>query len=465
MSTNSANLNPKVWPHTARRNNGAIEIGGCDIRALGNEFGTPLFILDEEDLKRRITEWRAEHAKAFGSHAGRIYYAAKAFVSIELAKLISDSGLGIDVCTGGELAVAKAAQFPAERIEMHGNNKSESEIAAALEYGVATIVLDSLQEIERVAAIAQRKKIKQQVMIRLTPGVEAHTHESIKTAHEDVKFGFSIASGAASEAVSRIELHGDSLQLIGVHAHIGSQIFATDGFETTAERLMNFLSEYKSRYGKQLEELCIGGGFGVAYLETDQPIAPADFLAALAKVFSRESENKGLAHPRISIEPGRAIIGPAMVTLYQVGTTKEVTLQNGAHRRYISVDGGMSDNIRPSLYGAKYSITLANRDSRADLISSRVVGKHCETGDIVIHDVSLPSDIQPGDLLAVPVTGAYGRSMASNYNHVPRPAVISVRDGAARTIIRRESEADLLALDVSEAPRKIKPPFENGERK
>lgn len=455
MTQESQSLNTRIWSTTTRRLDGALEIGGCDVRALAQNFGTPLFILDEADLRHRITEWKGEHARAFGSHAGAIYYAAKAFISIELAKLIADSGLGIDVCTGGELAVVQAAQFPPHLIEMHGNNKSEAEIEAAIDYGVGTIVIDSLHEIERVASIARSKKVNQRVMIRLTPGVEAHTHEAIKTAHEDVKFGFSIASGAAWQALENILGHRDSLTLIGVHAHIGSQIFATDGFETTAQRLLGFLGRYRDVYSSELEELCIGGGYGIAYVDEDQPLAPSEFLSSLSTVIKKESEKLSLRHPRISIEPGRAIIGPTMTTLYEVGTTKVVTLENGSHRHYISVDGGMSDNIRPSLYGARYSIALANRNSHATDVASRIVGKHCETGDIVIHDVSLPSDIAPGDLLAVPVTGAYGRSMASNYNHVPRPAVISVINGTARTILRRETQADLLALDVSEAPRSI----------
>lgn len=449
------NLNAGIWSETSKRSGGAIQIGDCDVRVLAREFGTPLFVLDEKDLRNRIASWKSEHARAFTTHAGSIYYAAKAFISVELAKIINESGISLDVCTGGELAVARAAGFPGAKIEMHGNNKSEAEISAAMDYGVGTIVLDSLQEIERVNRIATRKGVKQRVMIRLTPGVEAHTHESIKTAHEDVKFGFSIASGAAWEAVTTILKNSSNIELIGVHSHIGSQIFATDGFEVTAQRLIGFVARCKKEFNIELSELCIGGGYGVAYVEGDDPISASEFLSTLASVIDSECRKNSINHPRVSIEPGRAIIGPAMITVYEVGTTKDVTLEDGGHRNYISIDGGMSDNIRPSLYGAQYSVVLANRESSAPLIQSRVVGKHCETGDIVIHDVKLPSDITPGDLLAVPVTGAYGRSMASNYNHVPRPAVISVSDGAARTILRRENEADLLALDVVEKARQI----------
>jgi diaminopimelate decarboxylase len=446
-------LNPKIWPMHATRINGAIEIAGCPTPSLAEEFGTPIFVMDERDLLARAEMWRNELQTHFGDHAGTVFYAAKAFISVAVAKLIESVGIGLDVCTGGELAVARAANFPGERIEMHGNNKSEAEIAAALDYRVGTIVVDSAQEIARIARIAHERDLVANVMIRLNPGVEAHTHEFIKTAHEDVKFGFSIASGAAWDAVLEITKH-ESLRLSGVHAHIGSQIFADDAFEATALRLLEFMARYRSEFGVELRELNIGGGVGIAYVDSDNPMAPGELVRKLGAVITKEVARLGLAHPRISIEPGRAIVGPSMVTLYRVGTTKEVALAEGA-RLYVSVDGGMSDNLRPALYDAQYTVTIANRVSTAPLRNCRIVGKHCETGDIVIKSVQLPSDIAPGDLLAVAATGAYGRSMASNYNHQPRPGVIAVANGAARTILRSETEADLLALDVVEAPRKL----------
>ena len=450
----SRELNPKIWSQNATLVDDALVIAGCDVRALAKEFGTPLFVLDESDFISRIRNWRKLLVDNFKADAGTVYFAAKAFISIETAKILASEGIGLDVCTGGELAVARAANFPAERIEFHGNNKSESEIRAALDYRVRTIALDSLQEIDRVARIAKEKGITQRVIIRLTPGIDAHTHESIATAHEDVKFGFSIASGAALEAVKKI-MDSPSLLLAGVHAHIGSQIFDTAPFELSAERLIEFLATLNRELGITLAELDLGGGYGVAYVESDDPIAPEVMLKSLAEIVKTECNNQKIAVPKISIEPGRAIIGPSMTTIYEVGTTKEVKLENGKIRRYISVDGGMSDNIRPGLYGAKYLALLANRTPKSADVNCRVVGKHCETGDIVISDIDLPSDISPGDLLAVPATGAYGRSMASNYNHVPRPPVISVVDATARTILRRETESDLLALDVNEKPRKI----------
>ena len=443
-------LNPKIWPKTATRREGVVRIGDCSVKAIAAKYGTPIFVLDELDLLERATYWRDQLQGVFGEKSRQVYFAAKSFISVEVAKLIAEIGIGIDVCTGGELAVARAANFPGERIEMHGNNKSEAEIASAIDYRVATIVVDSLQEITRIARIAHEKGRVQGVMIRLNPGVEAHTHEFIKTAHEDVKFGFSIASGAAWDAIMEISKH-ETLKLVGVHTHIGSQIFSDEAFRETAVRLLGFLARYKAEFGVELPELNIGGGVGIAYTDADQPISAAQLLTSLKTVIASECSKLGLNFPQISVEPGRAIIGPSMVTIYRVGTTKEVRLEDGKTRLYVSVDGGMSDNIRPALYSANYSIALANRESTAQLRDCRIVGKHCESGDIIIDSVELASDVAPGDLLVVPATGAYGRSMASNYNHQPRPGVISVANGAARTILRTETERDLLALDVVEA--------------
>ena len=444
-------FNPKIWPQTTTSENGVIKIGGCSLSALAQQFGTPVFILDETDFKARAQSWFNALQIHFGENAGVVYYAAKAFISKEIAKWVEQAGLGLDVCTGGELAVAQAAGFPAARIEMHGNNKSESEIVAAIDYRVETIVLDSLQEIERVARIAHQKAVVQKVLLRLTPGVEAHTHEAISTAHEDVKFGFSIASGAAWDAVLAVKKH-ESLSLQGFHAHIGSQIFASDAYATSAERLIEMLAKYQAQFGEALPELDLGGGYGIAYVDSDDPLSAEDAIAQLSIAVKDACKRHGVKIPKISIEPGRAIVGPAMVTLYEVGTTKDVKLEDGSSRWYVSVDGGMSDNLRTALYDAQYSVSLVNRDSAAPLRASRLVGKHCETGDIVIKDVNLPSDIVPGDLLATPATGAYGRSMASNYNHMTRPPVVVVSNKTARTIIRRETSADLLALEVEEAP-------------
>jgi diaminopimelate decarboxylase len=424
-----------------------LTISSISATDLAKEFGTPAFIMDEADFRDRASAWNTALNNAFESNAGTVYYAAKAFICVEVARWIKDIGIGIDVCTGGELAVALKGGIDPAKIEVHGNNKSVAEIEKAVAAGVGTIVIDSLYEIERVAVAAAKQGVVQKVLLRLTPGIEAHTHESIATAHEDVKFGFSIASGAAWNAITQVRKHS-SLELRGFHAHIGSQIFENDSFEISAQRLIELLAKYRDEYSAELPELDLGGGYGIAYLPEEISLDPASTLNDLAKVVTAQCAAHKLAIPRISIEPGRAIVGPTMFTLYEVGTVKDVTLENGAIRRYVSVDGGMSDNLRPALYDAQYFAALANRRSSAPKVSSRIVGKHCETGDIVIREIDLENDIVPGDLLATPATGAYGRSMATNYNHVPRPPVIAVKDGKARVILRRETEADLLGLDI-----------------
>ena len=431
---------------------GQLSIANCSAINLVKEFGSPIFVLDQDDFFMRTNAWRTALDTSFGS--GQLYYAAKSFICVEVARWLKQLKVGLDVCSGGELAVALAADFPASDIEFHGNNKSVDEITTAIKSAVGTIVIDSFDELERVALIAKSLGKIQKVYLRLTPGIDAHTHEFISTAHEDVKFGFSIASGAAGEALDKCMSYA-SLNLAGVHCHIGSQIFEVSGFEAAAKRLVDVLAKFRDKYAKELPELNIGGGYGIAYTKDEQAISPQDVMPAIAKVIKSQCEKLNLAVPKISIEPGRAIVGPTTTTIYLVGTTKSVTLDDGSIRRYVSVDGGMSDNIRPALYGATYSAFLANRTSTAKSISTRVVGKHCESGDILISDIELPSDIKIGDLLAIPATGAYGRSMASNYNHIPRPSVIAVVNGSAREILRRETEADLLNLDVIQPPRQI----------
>ena len=440
-------LNKSIWPANATvdEKSGELILGGSTISELIAEHGTPAFILDEVDFRTRAKKFRDAMHKFFGAEA-KVYYASKAFTSIATCKWLAEDGLNLDVCTDGELAVALAAKFPANRIELHGNNKSLSEIEEAIKVGVRYIVADSLIELDRINAIAGRIGKKQPVLIRLTPGISAHTHESIATAHEDVKFGFSIASGAAMLAAVTA-INAEHISLEGVHCHIGSQIFDDAGFILAIERLVKFIAEVKKTHNVQLHHLDFGGGFGIAYVESDDPMDVEKVLEKIYEALVTSCKKSEISLPTIAIEPGRAIVGPSMVTLYQVGTVKDVVLEDGKTRTYISVDGGMSDNIRPSLYGAEYSALLATRTSTAPLVSSRLVGKHCESGDIIIRDIALPSDIVPGDVLAIPATGAYGRSMASNYNHVLRPPVIAVRDGKSKTIIRREKISDLLALE------------------
>jgi diaminopimelate decarboxylase len=432
-------LDPAVWPlGVARSPEGQLTLRGHDVRDLVREHGTPAFFVDEADFRSRCRDYR----EAFGG--AMVFYAAKAFLSTGVVRWLEEEGLGIDVCTGGELAVALRAGFPAERLLMHGNNKSVAELAAALDAGVGRIVVDSFDEIERLARLAEQRDITARVLVRATVGVEAHTHEFIATAHEDQKFGFSLADGSVHEAVRRV-LAAPSLELLGVHSHIGSQIFDTSGFEVAAHRVVGLLAAVRDEHGVELPELNLGGGMGIVYTSADDPVDVAETARSLDDIVARECASYGLARPRLAIEPGRGIAGPGTVTVYEVGTVKPV---HGL-RTFVSVDGGMSDNIRTALYGADYTVTLASRSSTAAPMLSRVVGKHCESGDVIVTDAWLPSDVAPGDLLAVAATGAYCRSMASSYNHVPRPPVVAVRDDGTQVLLRRETVDDLLALEMS----------------
>jgi diaminopimelate decarboxylase len=459
-------LAPSVWPRNAAREpDGALRVGGVDVRELAQRYGTPLFVLDEDDFRSRCRDF----GSAYGDPSA-VHYAAKAFLSTEVARWVAAEGLSLDVCSGGELAIALHAGFPAARIAMHGNNKSTEELVTGVEAGVGAVVLDSFFEIARLDQIARDRDVRQPVMIRVTVGVEAHTHEFIATAHEDQKFGFSLAGGGsggivghgpghlsdsdAAEAVRRV-LKADGLRLIGLHSHIGSQIFDADGFEVAARRLVGLLAELHAEHGPEalesVDTLDLGGGLGIAYLPEDDPPPVAALAEELHDIVGKECAAAGLAMPRLVVEPGRAIAGPGTVTLYQVGTLKDVSLGHGTGRRYVSVDGGMSDNIRTALYDARYECRLVSRSAGADSLPatlSRVVGKHCESGDIVVRDCWLPADLAPGDLLAVAATGAYCYAMASSYNRLPRPAVVAVRDGEHRVLLRRETEDDLFRLEV-----------------
>jgi diaminopimelate decarboxylase len=436
-----ARLDPTVWSAGVERDSdGVLRLAGHDVRDLAAEHGTPALFLDEADFRTRCQAFRG----AFGSE---VYYASKAFLTTAVARWIRDEGLGLDVATGGELALALRAGFPSERILMHGNNKSTAELSAALDAGVGRIVLDSHEEIARLAFLADEVGARPKVLVRVTVGVEAHTHEFIATAHEDQKFGFSLTGGDAAEAVRRV-VALPQLDLVGLHSHIGSQIFDTAGFEVAAHRVVGLAADVRDEHGLELPELNLGGGLGIAYVTGDDPADLAAVAGSLRAIVERESAAYGLRVPRIAVEPGRAIVGPTTFTLYEVGTVKDVEYGTDLHRSYVSVDGGMSDNIRTALYDAEYTVVLASRRSEAEPRLSRVVGRHCESGDVVVKDAWLPGDLAPGDLLAVAATGAYCRAMASNYNAVGRPPVVAVTEGASRVILRRETVDDLLALDV-----------------
>jgi diaminopimelate decarboxylase len=435
-------LVPQLWSSTARkREDGVMEVGGVDLRDLARDHGTPAYVLDETDFRSRARAFR----DAFAGYD--VYYAGKAFLCTTVARWVVEEGLSLDVCSGGELTVALRAGVDPARIGFHGNNKSPLELRRALEVGVGRIIVDSFDEIDRLVELAAETGAVAPLMVRVTAGVEAHTHEYIATAHEDQKFGFSINAGDAFAAVRRIEAE-PGLRLLGLHSHIGSQIFDTSGFEVAARRVLALHARVSDELGVVMPELDLGGGFGIAYTTQDDPADPAQLAVELTKIVEHECRALAVEVPRLSVEPGRAIVGPAMCTLYEVGTVKEVELDAGARRRYVSVDGGMSDNIRTALYDADYSATVASRLSDAEPVLSRVVGKHCEAGDIVVKDEFLPGDVSIGDLLAVPGTGAYCRSMASNYNHLLRPPVVAVKDAVATVVVRRETEDDLLRTDV-----------------
>jgi diaminopimelate decarboxylase len=431
-----------LWSAGIRKDEtGVLTVAGLSVVEIADQVGTPVYVVDEADLRARARAF----ADAFQDWD--VYYAAKSFLCTTMARWVSEEGLGVDVCTGGELAVVQRAGLDLRRVGLHGNNKSVEELRYALTVGVGRIIIDSFDEITRLGGIAEELQIRPRVMVRATTGVEAHTHEYIATAHEDQKFGFSIASGSAADALFACHRH-PWLELIGIHSHIGSQIFDAEGFEVAARRTLRLHSDFAARTSVELGELDLGGGFGIAYTSADTPSTPAALARELREIIANECIALGIAVPHLSIEPGRAISGPSTFALYRVGTVKPVALDGGASRLYVAVDGGMSDNIRTALYAAEYSATLASRRSTAPPVLARVVGKHCEGGDILVRDEFLPADIAAGDLLAVPGSGAYSRSMASNYNYVPRPPVIAVRDGQMTTLIRRETIEDLLALDA-----------------
>ena len=425
---------PKVFPDTAEiTSTGHLHLGGCDVTELAERFGTPLLVFDRATLEAR--------ARSFSSavRPERVFFAGKSFSCVAVFELLAQLDLGLDVCTGGELATALAAGFPTERIIFHGNNKSLAELEMAREAGVARIVVDSFEEMERI----QKARFEGKLLVRITPGVEAHTHEFVQTGQEDSKFGFTLANGVAMRAVERA-MQVEGCELVGVHAHIGSQIFEMAAFDLAVERLTSFLESARDELGFDASELNLGGGLGIAHTEDETTPDPAASITRLKEAVERECNARSLTRPDIAIEPGRSMIGSSAVTVYRVGTVKEIP----GVRTYVAVDGGMSDNIRPALYGARYEAFLANRmeAERGPLVT--VCGKHCESGDILIKDVHLPADIGPGDLLVIPATGAYTYSMASNYNRMPRPPVVMVENGTATEIVRRETHDDLLDLDL-----------------
>jgi len=415
-----------LLPDTAQTLDGRLAIGGCDVASLAKKFGTPLFVYDEEHLRARCRE----AVTAFGPD---VAYASKAFLCTAMARLVHEEGMAIDVSTGGEMYVALHGGVSADRLVFHGNNKSAAELAMALDYGAGRIVVDSWDEIERIEALVADGAVPPRVLVRVNPGIEAHTHAYLQTGVTDSKFGFPLANGIARAAIDHVRASSE-MQFVGVHVHIGSQVFEVESFASAIAALAPFVKDSGA------DEFSIGGGLGVAYVEGERPVSITDWANAVHEAASdAEIEAKVLA------EPGRSIVAGAAVTVYTVGTIKRVP----GVRTYVAVDGGMSDNPRPVLYESGYeAFVVTNVDAeRSETV--HVVGKHCESGDIIVRDASVPSTLSVGDLLATPVTGAYGHSMGSNYNKVLRPAVVFVRDGVARLVVERESYEDLIRRDIS----------------
>ncbi len=423
-----------VWPRTARLEpDGEISVGGLRLSSLAAAYGTPAYIIDETDVRSRCRSYAASFPGA------EVAYAGKAFLCRAMARWIAQEGLSLDVCSAGELAVARSVSFPPGRIILHGNAKTPADLDAAFGYGVGRIVIDAASEIVRLAAQAPAR---QRVLIRVTPGVDAHAHQAVATGVEDQKFGFSLRSGAAAEAVDRVLAHPE-LQLVGLHCHLGSQLTDMAAYEVAARRLIGLMALLRDTRGIVLPELNMGGGHAVPYVAGDAEFDLAGFADRMRRVIRAECEHLRLPVPHLVIEPGRAIINRAVVTLYRVLVVKHAS----PDRTFVAVDGGMSDNPRPELYGARYSVR-AVRESAARQQPVTVVGRHCEAGDVLAADVPLAADIRPGEFIVVPGTGAYNHSMASNYNMVGRPPVVAVRDGAARVLVRRETSSDLLLRDT-----------------
>ena len=442
-------IDNKIWPRTAERSaSGELHIGGLSVSSLVRQFGSPLYVVDQEDFESRLlmaSRAFSDAASKIGTSA-KVYYASKALLTTDVVRWVDAAGLSIDVSTSGELAVALAAGIDGSRIGLHGNNKSLVEIGRAVAADVSAIVIDSELEIERIASVAGAQDKIQPVRIRVNSGVHASTHEYLATAREDQKFGIAISDVPALVAKIRSHSH---LRFLGLHSHIGSQIFVVDGFIAAAERLLDLHAQLLE--GGDVPELNLGGGFGIAYTQGDKPMPLDEMASRIATAVKAKCDGLGIAVPKLAFEPGRVIAGPAGVTIYSVGTIKDVQVSDqgaGAARKYVSVDGGMSDNSRPALYEAEYLATIASRVSSSTPTLSRVVGKHCESGDIVVRHSYLPSDVAVNDLLAVAATGAYCFSLSSNYNFLPRPAVVAVKSSKAKLLVRAETELDLLMRDA-----------------
>ena len=446
---------PDLWPWAARRrDDGVLEIGGVALTDIAADFAPPAFVMDRADLRGRARVWATAMAEEFwdgyGMSGGDAFYAGKAFLCSDVVRTVTEAGMGVDTASLGELTLALRAGAVPSAVGLHGNNKLDAEIETALSagdgQGIERIFIDSLDEVAQIESIAARLGTTARVMIRVKTGVHAGGNEYVSTGHEDQKFGVGAFDGQLDEVVAAIKA-SEHLELRGLHSHIGSQIQGTAAFEEAAGIICELAARVSAKTGAPLPEIDLGGGAGIAYSGADPvPTAPIEVVRAIAGAVRSACDRLDITVPRVSVEPGRSIAGPTTITLYRVGVIKDAILDDGARRRYVSIDGGMADNIRPALYGATYTAAVANRVSQAPVVRCRVVGKHCESGDVVVWDVDLPEDLGRGDLLAVPATGAYGYSMASNYNMLTKPGVVAVEDGAAGWVVRPQTLEDLLAL-------------------
>ena len=428
----------RPWSRTADRDaRGVVTVGGLAVDALAAAHGTPLLVVDGDDLRGRCRAFVA----AFGPDA--VVYASKAWCTTAVLQVVAAEGLLVDVASGGELATALAAGVAPERLVLHGNAKSEAELDRALEVGVGRIVVDAMEELELLDGLARARGVRAPVLLRITPGIDAHTHEYVRTGHDDAKFGFTLSLGLADAALARA-LTCEGIELRGVHAHVGSQVVDPDAFVANAEVLIDLLVRWRDEHGVLLEDLDLGGGMGVAYAAGDPEPDVAALGAAVRAAVAARAAAHDLPVPRVLVEPGRAIVGPSTLTLYRTVAVKDLP----GLSRWVAVDGGMGDNIRPALYGAVHAVTLAGRAPQGPAGPVMLVGKHCESGDVLATGAPLPRDVAAGDLIGVATTGAYTEAMASNYNRLPRPAAVLVAGGTAHPILRRETEADLLRRDV-----------------
>lgn len=418
---------------------GNLMISGCDCVELAKKYKTPLYVMDEGEIRRRCRDIRENHIE---KHKGFAVYASKAFLNREMCRIINEEGLGLDVVSGGELFTAYSVNFPMERVEFHGNNKTIEELEMAVDFGIGRIIIDNFDEIDNLNRILKEKQKTADVMLRVIPGVDTHTHDYISTGRVDSKFGLSIIDGSALQAI-RIILDSNNLKLKGLHSHIGSQLLDNEAYAKEIKVLAEFSKVIKDRLGFEMEDLNVGGGFGIFYVSGDERKGISYFTDLIYESVNKEFSSSGLKIPRIIIEPGRWIVGEAGVTLYTVGSIKEIE----DIRKYVSVDGGMADNPRPPLYDAAYTAVVANKKYGAEKEVVTIAGRCCESGDILIKDIELPR-VESGDIIAVLSTGAYNYSMASNYNRLPKPAVVMVNNGEDRLIVRRETYEDILRYDI-----------------